>query len=130
MSATVKGIALNTWAGRHYYAVEVVGETPKKTRIRILTPGGVMLPGRRYGQRGEIVLVPKHAICAVPAESHEVNGQKAGTVKVLLMAENADDGETLDWYSDSIIAWAYYPLGVAQTAFDIEKARQAAAVRA
>lgn len=41
-----------------------------------------------------------------------------------------DDGETLDWYSDSIIAWAYYPLGVAQTAFEIEKARQAAAVRA
>lgn len=42
----------------------------------------------------------------------------------------SDDGETLDWYSDSIIAWAYYPLNVEQTAFEVEKARQAAAVRA
>lgn len=58
---------------------------------------------------------------------------EAGNRKVFLDFQfdlKDDDGETLDWYSDSIIAWAYYPLGVAQTAFEIEKARQAAAVRA
>lgn len=69
MSASTKCIALDTWAGRRYYAVEVVDETPKRARIRILTPGGVMLPGRRYVQCGEIVLVPKHAIYDVPAAS-------------------------------------------------------------
>ena len=31
MSATAKGIVLDTWAGRRYYAVELVGETPKDT---------------------------------------------------------------------------------------------------
>jgi hypothetical protein len=25
----------------------------------------------------------------------------------------------LDWYSDSIVAWAYYPLGIAQTAVNM-----------
>lgn len=72
MSATAKEIVLDTWAGRRYYAVELVGETPKKARVRILTPGGVMLPGRRYVQCGEIALVPKHAICDMPTESYKV----------------------------------------------------------
>ena len=58
MSTAAKCVVLDTWAGRRYYAVELVGETPKKARVRILTPGGVMLPGRRYVQYGEIVLVP------------------------------------------------------------------------
>ena len=52
-------IVLDTWAGRRYYAVELIGETPKKARIRVLTPGGIMLPNRRYVQFGEIALVPK-----------------------------------------------------------------------
>ena len=34
----------------------------------------------------------------------------------------------LDWYSDSIVAWAYYPLGIAQTAVNVERERQAALV--
>jgi len=64
MSAEIKSLVLDTWAGRRYYAVELVGETPKKSRIRVLTPGGVMLPGCRYVNCGETVLVPKHAaIC-------------------------------------------------------------------
>lgn len=66
MSAVIKSLVLDTWAGRRYYAVEIVGETPKKARIRILTPGGVMLPGRRYVNCGETVLVPKHAIVDLP----------------------------------------------------------------
>lgn len=37
-----------------------------------------------------------------------------------------DDGEELDdWWSDSIVAWAYYPLGAGQLAIDIERKRQA-----
>jgi hypothetical protein len=57
-----KAIVLNTWAGRRYYQVEVIGETAKKARVRILTPGGVMLPGRRYVNCGEDVLAPAVAI--------------------------------------------------------------------
>lgn len=72
MSAAAKCVVLDTWAGRRYYAVEVVGETPKKARVRVLTPGGVMLPGRRYVQCGEVALVPKHAIYDMPAESHKI----------------------------------------------------------
>lgn len=62
MNTNAKCIVLDTWAGRRCYAVEVVGETPKKARVRILTPGGVMLPGRRYAHYNSIVLVPKHAL--------------------------------------------------------------------
>ena len=39
-----------------------------------------------------------------------------------------EDGEVLDWCSDSIVAWAYYPLGFAQTAVNVERERQAALV--
>ncbi len=72
MIAAATCIILDTWAGRRYYAVEVVGETSKKARVRILTPGGVMLPGRRYAHCGDIVLVPKHALSEPPAEAHKV----------------------------------------------------------
>lgn len=65
-------IVLDTWAGRRYYAVEVVGETQKKVRVRVLVPGGVMLPGRRYVHCGEEVLVPKHAVVDLPAEKHKI----------------------------------------------------------
>lgn len=72
MNTTAKCVVLDTWAGRRYYAVEVVGETPKKTRVRVLTPGGVMLPGRRYVQCGEVALVPNHAIKDMPSDAHKV----------------------------------------------------------
>ena len=72
MSANAKAIALDTWAGRRYYAVEVVGETPQKVRVRILTQGGVMLPVRRYVNCGEVALVPKHAVVDLPAEEHKI----------------------------------------------------------
>ena len=39
-----------------------------------------------------------------------------------------EDGEVLDWDSDSIVAWTYYPLGIAQTAVNVERERQAALV--
>jgi len=60
----MKAIVLNTWAGRRYYPVELIGETAKKFKVRILAPS-VMLPGRRYVQRGDVVLVPKYAICEI-----------------------------------------------------------------
>ncbi|WP_146052298.1 hypothetical protein [Diaphorobacter sp. LR2014-1] len=72
MNTCAKCIVLDTWAGRRYYAVEVMGETPKKARVRILTPGGVMLPGRRYANCNDIVLVPKHALSELPADAHKV----------------------------------------------------------
>ena len=67
-----KSVLLDTWAGRRYYAVEIVGQTPKKVRVRVLTPGGVMLPGRRYVNCGETVLVPKHAVVDLPKDTHKV----------------------------------------------------------
>ncbi len=66
-----KSLVLDTWAGRRYYAVELVGQTPKKARVRVLTPGGVMLPGRRYVNCGETVLVPKHAVVDLPKDAHK-----------------------------------------------------------
>ena len=36
------------------------------------------------------------------------------------------DGETLYWFSDAIVSWAYYPSGIAQTAVNVERERQAA----
>lgn len=72
MSAEIKSLVLDTWAGRRYYAVEIVGQTPKKVRVRVLTPGGAMLPGRRYVNCGETVLVPKHAVVDLPKDTHKV----------------------------------------------------------
>lgn len=60
--AEIRALVLDTWAGRRYHAVELVGQTPKKARVRILTPDGIMLPGHRYVHCGETVLVPKHAV--------------------------------------------------------------------
>ena len=39
---------------------------------------------------------------------------------------HTENGDESDWYSDSIVAWAYYPLGISQTAVNTELARQAA----
>lgn len=72
MSAEIKSLVLDTWAGRRDYAVEIVGQTPRKVRVRVLTPGGVMLPGRRYVNCGGIVLVPKHAVVDLPKDTHKV----------------------------------------------------------
>lgn len=38
------------------------------------------------------------------------------------------EGEVLDWYSDSIVAWAYYPVRVGQEAVELERARHASAL--
>lgn len=51
---------LDGWAGRIGVPVVVVGETPKKYRIRLTC--WTNLPSRRRGEAGDVVLVPKHAI--------------------------------------------------------------------
>lgn len=75
-----KALVLETWAGSRYYAVEVIGETPKKVRVRVLTPGGVMLPGRRYVGCNEIALVPKHGISDLPADHKIEQGYYDGNI--------------------------------------------------
>lgn len=39
-----------------------------------------------------------------------------------------EDGFVFDWCSDSIVAWAYYPIGIVQTAVAVKNSRQAAAM--
>jgi len=53
-------LMLDGWGGRSEHPVEIVGETPKKYRVRLL--GYVRLPGGREGKKGDVVLVPKHAV--------------------------------------------------------------------
>jgi len=54
-------IATQGWAGLDYIPVEVVKETPKSVRVRLLRD--CRLPGRyRHGKKGEIIMVPKTAL--------------------------------------------------------------------
>lgn len=53
-------LLLDSWAGRREVPIEVLGETPKRYRVRLLSDA--MLPRRGHIQAGEIVLVPKHAV--------------------------------------------------------------------
>lgn len=80
MLETKKALVLETWSGRRYYAVEVICETPKKVRVRVLTQGGVMLPGRRYVGYNEIALVPKHGISELPADHKVEQGYYDGSI--------------------------------------------------
>ncbi len=58
-------LMLDGYAGRTEQEVEIVGETPKRTRIRAITP--TRLAGRRREMRpGEIALVPKYAVKEKP----------------------------------------------------------------
>lgn len=58
---SIKYLGLDTWAGRRYYKVQVLGETKTRVRIKILNPGGVKLP-RRFVNENEVTLVPKYAL--------------------------------------------------------------------
>lgn len=60
----MKGILhLDDWAGRRRVPVEVVGETPKRYRVRVLEDCG--LPSRRRARSGDVVLVPRYAVTLV-----------------------------------------------------------------
>ncbi len=53
-------LCLNDWAGFHKHPVEIVRETPKRYQVRLLED--MRLPSRRWGQKGQLVMVPKYAI--------------------------------------------------------------------
>ncbi|NLE94386.1 MAG: hypothetical protein GX600_01705 [Dehalococcoidia bacterium] len=54
-------LEIDGWAGRTSAPVEVVGETPKRYRVRLLQD--TRLPGRyRRGAKGDVVLVPRYAV--------------------------------------------------------------------
>ena len=54
-------IYTNGWAGRRRSRVEIIGETPKRYRIRAITR--TKLAGRdRWLENGDVALVPKWAV--------------------------------------------------------------------
>ena len=64
-------LQLDGWAGRTQQEVEVIGETPKKVRIRAIRR--TRLAGRCcYLNVGETTLVPKHAVRMEPANGVEM----------------------------------------------------------
>ena len=53
-------LMMDDWAGRHSIECEVIGETPKRYRIKLLEDA--QLPSRRSCKAGDVVLVPKYAL--------------------------------------------------------------------
>ena len=53
-------LVLDSWAGRERIPVEIVGETPKKYRVKLLADA--LLPSRRHCSAGDVVLVPRSAV--------------------------------------------------------------------
>lgn len=53
-------LLMDGWAGRTEQAVMVIGETPKKFRIKAVMR--TKLGGARWIYTGETALVPKHAV--------------------------------------------------------------------
>ena len=60
----MKAIVTDSWAGRRCYAVEIVGETPKRYRVKVLQD--TWLPGNRRLPEGSVTLVPKTAVRDAP----------------------------------------------------------------
>ena len=55
---------IDSYAGRSQLSVEVVKMFAKKARVRLLEPG--RLAGRnRWGQAGDVILVPKSSLTKV-----------------------------------------------------------------
>ena len=53
-------LVLDGWAGRERIPCEVIGETPKRYRIKLQQDA--LLPSRRHCKAGDVVLVPKYAV--------------------------------------------------------------------
>lgn len=51
---------LTGWCGNVSHPVTIIGETPKRYRVRL--HADMRLPGRRYGKAGDVLLVPKRAV--------------------------------------------------------------------
>lgn len=67
---------------------------------------------------------PGDAYDDITAHDEYIAGDKADFLDFQFYLKD-ENGEELDWYSDSIVTWAYYPLGIAQTAVNVEQERQA-----
>lgn len=66
MEVKIGYLGLSGWAGDRWRKVEVVGETPKKYRIRAIEK--TKLAGRsRWLEAGQTALVPKYAVRIEPA---------------------------------------------------------------
>ena len=55
-------LILQGWAGRREYPVEVIDETPKRYRVKLLGDESALLPGHRLLDPGSVTLVPKTAV--------------------------------------------------------------------
>lgn len=71
VSDTIKAVVLQGWAGIHYVAVEIVGETPKRIRVRILEERAKLAGRQRWASYGDIVLVPKYAVVDIDRAAYE-----------------------------------------------------------
>lgn len=60
MNETTAVLRMDSWAGRETVRCTVVGETPKRYRIRL--EQDARLPGNRQYKKGDVVLVPKYAV--------------------------------------------------------------------
>lgn len=74
----VAALALITWAGTRYFAVQILGRTKKRVRVALnhaLSPERVKLPsGREHLREGNAFLVPPPAIRYVATEKLEREG--------------------------------------------------------
>ena len=60
MSNHAAYLGLTGWHGIVWHPVIIIGETPKKYRIRITED--LRFPGGQHHSAGSVVLVPKHSI--------------------------------------------------------------------
>lgn len=60
-------ILIDSWAGRHAVSATLIGETPKRYRIRL--EEDARLPGGRNMKAGDVTLIPKDVWNASPVAS-------------------------------------------------------------
>jgi hypothetical protein len=54
-------LGIDSWAGRRYYKIEIVGETRTKLRVRLQTDKPVVI-GRRWVSPGQVLSVHKDSV--------------------------------------------------------------------
>lgn len=68
---SIKAVKLLSLGRIHYEAVEVIGETPKRLRVKILEERAKLAGRQRWASRGDVVLVPKYAVVEIEREDYE-----------------------------------------------------------
>jgi hypothetical protein len=61
----MKTIVTQSWAGLRYYNCEIISETAKRFKVRLLC--SAWLPGNRRILNGAVVFVPKYAVVDTPS---------------------------------------------------------------